>query len=177
MTKNTSSTATSQDAEDGGAAQDEGAERHRDEGQRERRDDGEHREGGDGSPKDEGGERQRREGSPKDESDEQQRRDGQRPDREEQRREGTRRPGLSGDKAVEAAMRHVESLTGRSADTISGLSRNEEGWTVGVEVVELSRIPPSTDVLASYQVEVDGDGGLIEFERTRRYLRNQADEE
>ena len=84
---------------------------------------------------------------------------------------------MSGSQAVEAAMSHVQQLTGRAPDTISGISRSERGWAVAVEVVELSRIPPSTDVLASYEVEIDGDGDLIEFQRTRRYFRNQADEE
>jgi hypothetical protein len=74
-------------------------------------------------------------------------------------------------------MLHVESLTGRASDTISNISKSDDGWTIGVEVVELNRIPPSTDVLATYQVELDGQGELVEFERTRRYLRNQADGE
>ena len=42
--------------------------------------------------------------------------------------------------------------------------------------MELERIPPSTDVLASYEVALDGDGNLLGYERTRRYVRSQADE-
>jgi hypothetical protein len=46
---------------------------------------------------------------------------------------------------------------------------------VTLEVVELRRIPESTDVLASYDVELDGDGGFLRFERGRRYNRSQAE--
>jgi len=43
-------------------------------------------------------------------------------------------------------------------------------------VVELDRIPSSTDVLASYEVGLDGDGRLVDYARTRRYTRSRADE-
>jgi hypothetical protein len=45
---------------------------------------------------------------------------------------------------------------------------------VTLEVVELRRIPESTDVLASYEVELDGDGNFLSFERGGRYSRSQA---
>ena len=44
-----------------------------------------------------------------------------------------------------------------------------------LEVVELSRIPTSTDVLASYELTLDGDGKLVRYQRGRRYYRSQAD--
>jgi hypothetical protein len=46
---------------------------------------------------------------------------------------------------------------------------------VTLEVVELRRIPESTDVLASYEVELDGDGRYLGFSRGRRYSRSQAE--
>ena len=53
--------------------------------------------------------------------------------------------------------------------------RTSNGWKVTLEVVELRRIPESTDVLASYEVELDGDGKLLGFERGGRYTRSQAE--
>ena len=47
---------------------------------------------------------------------------------------------------------------------------------IPVEVVQLRRVPESTDVLASYAVVVDDDGLLISLQQTRRYCRSQADE-
>jgi hypothetical protein len=58
---------------------------------------------------------------------------------------------------------------------VSAVSRTPHGWRVALEVVELRRIPDSTDVLASYEVELDGDGKFLGFERGRRYNRSQAD--
>jgi len=36
------------------------------------------------------------------------------------------------------------------------------------------RVPESTDVLASYAVELDDQGDLVAYERMRRYYRAQG---
>ena len=46
-----------------------------------------------------------------------------------------------------------------------------DGWKVHVEVVEVRRIPDTTDVLALYEVQVDEDGDLMGYRRLRRYAR------
>ena len=85
---------------------------------------------------------------------------------------------LSFGEAATAARQFVEELAGRSPESISGATRAEGGgWTVCVDVVELSRIPPSTDLLATYEVTLDAGGDLVELARARRYVRNQSDEE
>ena len=72
----------------------------------------------------------------------------------------------------------VEQMVNKRPESVSGANRADGGgWTVAVDVVELSRIPPSTDVLATYEVTIDGRGELVELARSRRYIRNQADEE
>ena len=38
-----------------------------------------------------------------------------------------------------------------------------------VEVVELERIPPSSTILASYEVETDEQGNVLAFRNFRRY--------
>jgi hypothetical protein len=58
---------------------------------------------------------------------------------------------------------------------VTALERIDGGWRITCEVVELERIPNSTDVLATYVVELDGDGELLQYERIRRYYRAQAD--
>ena len=65
----------------------------------------------------------------------------------------------------------LSSLTGLDVDTVSGLEKTGEDWTVVVEMVELSRIPNSSDVLASYAVVADDHGDILSYHRTRRYLR------
>ena len=81
---------------------------------------------------------------------------------------------LSGPRAVQAAKENLEALTNQPVESVSGLVRTREGWAVTLEVVELERVPRSTDLLASYRVEVDNEGDLMGYERVARYYRNQA---
>ena len=46
-----------------------------------------------------------------------------------------------------------------------------------MEMLELQRVPNSTDLMGCYVVKLDGDGDLLEYKRTRRYQRGQPDEE
>ncbi len=88
------------------------------------------------------------------------------------------RPGrLSAPKAVQAARENLEQLTGQPCESVSSLLRTRDGWAVTLEVVELERVPRSTDILASYRVEVDNEGELMGYERIHRYYRNQAGDE
>lgn len=88
---------------------------------------------------------------------------------------GNGRPGkLAGAAAAAMAREQVEELTGHPVEAVSGLSRQEDGWTVVLEVVEVRRVPQTTDILATYRVELDQDGDLMGYERVSRYYRNQA---
>lgn len=78
---------------------------------------------------------------------------------------------------VERGRGEIEYLTGRPVDSVSSVRRADHGWHLQVEIVELERIPASTSVLASYDVELDQDGSLTGYERTRRYYRNQPSED
>ncbi len=92
--------------------------------------------------------------------------------------ERRRSSNLSGREVLERVREDFPHLLGRPVETMLGLERDDgSGWTVTVEVVELARIPTSTDVLGSYSVSLDADGELTGYRRIRRYHRNQADEE
>jgi hypothetical protein len=71
----------------------------------------------------------------------------------------------------------LASLTGLVVDTVSGVEKAGDDWKVVVEMVELSRIPNSSDVLASYAVVADGEGDILSYRRTRRYLRADSMDE
>ena len=86
------------------------------------------------------------------------------------------RPPNAGRIAAEAARQLVE-LTGKDAEGVVGLDRSDDGWKVEVEVVEVRRIPNTTDVLAMYEVEVDGKGSLQGYRRVRRYVRGVPGED
>jgi hypothetical protein len=78
---------------------------------------------------------------------------------------------------VRQAVSQMAELIGRRPESVSGFERRDDGLHLAVEVVELERIPHSTDVIASYDVAVDDDGSVLEYARTRRYYRNRAEEE
>jgi hypothetical protein len=88
--------------------------------------------------------------------------------------------GVSADQGAEIvaqARRQLGALLGTEAERVSGLERVDGGWTVDLEVVEVSRIPESTDVLATYEVRLDGDRNVVSVARKRRYRRSQVDDE
>jgi hypothetical protein len=69
----------------------------------------------------------------------------------------------------------VGTLSGRRPERVISIERSDNGWRVGVEVVEVSRIPDSADIPAVYEVRLDADGELVSYERTRRYARGHFD--
>jgi len=75
------------------------------------------------------------------------------------------------------ARQHVADLTGRRAEAVLGVERDDETWMVQVETLELERVPRTTDLLACYLLRLDDDGEVVEYRRGRRYLRGQPDEE
>jgi len=75
---------------------------------------------------------------------------------------------------VERAKAHLSELIGRPSEGVSSMTRTRDGWRVVVEVVELERIPRTTDILASYLVELDEDGELMSYQRLNRYYRNDV---
>ncbi|QKV90844.1 gas vesicle protein [Streptomyces sp. NA02950] len=89
---------------------------------------------------------------------------------------GRRNHGLSAREAALSAARQVRELTGRDPEGVTSLERREDGWEVGVEVVETHRVPDSTDILAEYRVEVDDDGELRSYRRHHRHYRGRSEE-
>ncbi|MDT0265769.1 gas vesicle protein [Streptomyces sp. DSM 44915] len=78
--------------------------------------------------------------------------------------------------AARRAGRRVSALTGHEVDGVSAVSPHEDGWRVRVDVVEVPRIPDTTSLMATYEVELDHDGHLIQYERVRRYRRCATDD-
>ena len=75
------------------------------------------------------------------------------------------------------AVGQVQDLIGRPVEAVTGIDKNGSEWTVTLEVVELERIPNTTDVLGVYEVTVDKDGELTGARRTRRFYRSEAGED
>jgi hypothetical protein len=92
-----------------------------------------------------------------------------------QRRAGRR---TSAREAVEHVREELPALLGRPVESVLGAQPDDDGgWHVIVQVVELARVPNSTDVLGAYLVILDDEGELVGYQRQRRYVRSQADED
>jgi len=78
-------------------------------------------------------------------------------------------------KIVPKARRALEQLLGREAENVSGFERDDGHWKVSLEVVELRRIPDSSDVLGSYELVLDDEGNVTRMTRTRRYQRSEVE--
>lgn len=82
----------------------------------------------------------------------------------------------SGSRIASEAARQLAELTGREVEGVTGLQKeDDDGWRVEVELLELRRVPTTTDVLATYEVDVDSSGDLQGYRRTRRYVRGKAE--
>ncbi|WP_327048433.1 gas vesicle protein [Microbispora sp. NBC_01189] len=85
--------------------------------------------------------------------------------------EPRRRRPLNAASAGRLGLRYIADLTSKDTEGITMVEPLEDGWVVDVEVVEDRRIPSSSDMLSTYEVQVDDDGDLLSYRRTRTYRR------
>ncbi|MFC7879416.1 gas vesicle protein GvpO [Isoptericola sp. NPDC057391] len=83
--------------------------------------------------------------------------------------------GLDAQGAARRAVRHLRELSHHRPEGVVGIDRDDEGWTVTVEVLEDAHVPSTSDVLAEYEVRLDADGGLRGVTRGRRYVRGRTE--
>ncbi|GAA3134481.1 hypothetical protein GCM10010449_64060 [Streptomyces rectiviolaceus] len=76
---------------------------------------------------------------------------------------------------LRSARAQLTELTGMAVESVSSVEQTDDGWTLDIEVLELSRVPDTMSLLASYQVECDPQGELLGYRRIRRYERGRAD--
>ena len=88
-----------------------------------------------------------------------------------------RRSRMTAAEAAKAALREIAELTAKQPEGVTEVERTEDGWTVGIELVEDQRIPSSSDILATYETTIDADGELLSYRRVRRYARGRGDTE
>ncbi|MEJ8632950.1 gas vesicle protein [Streptomyces sp. NPDC006475] len=103
-------------------------------------------------------------------------------DTRERRTKSSSAAGSSKDRSVrgaeDAARSACRTLTGlidHPSEGVSAVSRTDDGWVVNVDVLEVARIPDTTSLLATYEVELDNEGGLVSYRRISRYRRGSAD--
>jgi hypothetical protein len=88
------------------------------------------------------------------------------------------RTRMSAAQAVQRVREELPALLGKPVESVLGVQRDDEdGWHVIVQVVELARVPNSSDVLGAYLVTLDDEGEIAGYQRQRRYVRSQPDED
>jgi hypothetical protein len=86
--------------------------------------------------------------------------------------------GLSGGELARRARSELAEITGHEPEAVTSLERVEDGtWMVRVELLELSRVPDTDDILGSYEAQLDENGELLGYRRLRRYSRSRAGDE
>jgi Gas vesicle synthesis protein GvpO len=84
--------------------------------------------------------------------------------------------GMSAAQAARSGLRGLADLIGKRPEGITSVEPTDDGWRVGVEVVEDRRVPSTADILAIYEATLDADGTLVSYRRVRRYARGRSDD-
>ncbi len=72
------------------------------------------------------------------------------------------------------ARKDLGKITGLEPSSIVGTARDDRGWRISMEMVEKHSIPDSMDILATYEVLVDEEGNVMEFNRKGMRKRNES---
>lgn len=87
-------------------------------------------------------------------------------------------PALPATVSVMEAMRRgrqaVDQVTGLQVDAVAACSPEGDGWRVIVDVIEAPARLGDNDLLATYEVLLDGAGEVQRFQRTGRYNRTEV---
>lgn len=75
------------------------------------------------------------------------------------------------------AKKQLGEITGLKAVGVTRVFKDGQGWHVGVELLEMSRLPSSSDLLGSYDVTLSEDGELVQMERKGIRLRGEPRDE
>jgi len=67
---------------------------------------------------------------------------------------------------VHRAIDQLKILANLDVSKVIGVSRTEDGWLLAVEIIERKAIPDTQDLLGTYEVHIDNNGELTEYERT-----------
>lgn len=78
---------------------------------------------------------------------------------------------------LERAKKQMADVTGLRPEGVVRAFKDDGGWHVGLEMLEMSRIPTATDVLGDYEVLLTEDGDMVRFERRKTRLRGEPMEE
>lgn len=74
---------------------------------------------------------------------------------------------------ISVVKKEFTGLINFPVDGVTGLSKDDGTYVVSLEAVERKAIPDSMDILGIYEIRVDSEGNILNFERKR--LRKRGD--
>lgn len=74
---------------------------------------------------------------------------------------------------IQMARRQLGELTGLAVASTISVRKDGAGWRVQAEVVEKKSLFDGQDILAAYELAVDGEGNVVNF--TRIGMRRRMD--
>lgn len=80
-------------------------------------------------------------------------------------------------KLAERAKEQLAEVTGFTPIGATGGFRDEEGWHISVEMLEMTRIPNSSDLIGTYDILLDQDSNMLRFNKKGARLRGEPYEE
>jgi len=78
---------------------------------------------------------------------------------------------------AERAREELVKMTKLPLSGVIGTAREDNGWMVTIEMVEKKSIPDSMDILGTYEVKVNDQGQIADFQRVKLRKRSQTTEE
>ncbi|OGO37144.1 MAG: hypothetical protein A2147_05970 [Chloroflexi bacterium RBG_16_57_8] len=84
---------------------------------------------------------------------------------------------MRADELIEKAKADFCKFADCAVDGVTSFARSNGGWAVCLEVVERKAIPDTMDILGVYELNVDGEGSLVSFERKKLRKRGDTSEQ
>ncbi|MBU1344130.1 MAG: gas vesicle protein [Proteobacteria bacterium] len=78
--------------------------------------------------------------------------------------------------AIKKARSELGTITGLELESTISAQPDGDGWRVTLEALEKKSIPDSMDILGIFEVNLDADGNISEFNRVRMRKRIDMDE-
>ena len=75
---------------------------------------------------------------------------------------------------AERAKEQLAEVTGFSPAAAVGGFKDEEGWHITVDMLEMARLPESTDIIGTYAVTLDLEGNMVKFEKKQSRMRGES---
>jgi len=75
---------------------------------------------------------------------------------------------------IDKAKNDISKMIGLEPSSVVKTTKIDGGWQIAIEMVEKRSIPDGMDLLATYEVKLDEQGNILEFNRKGMRKRMEA---